>query len=97
MSENEKKDKTFIEEIEIAGSELVQKVKELIQDANATRLIIRKPDGDVLIEVPIVAGAAVSGALTLFTPVLAAIGAIGALVAQVKIEIIRKKDDSPEQ
>ena len=95
MSDEPKKEKrTWTEEIEVAGSELVEKVKELIQDSSATRLIIRKPSGDVLMEVPIVAGAAVGGALTLFLPVIAAIGAMAALLAQFKVEIVR--EDSGE-
>ena len=95
MSDEPKKEKrTWTEEIEVAGSELVEKVKELIQDSSATRLIIRKPSGDVLMEVPIVAGAAVGGALTLFLPVIAAIDAMAALLAQFKVEIVR--EDSGE-
>ncbi len=103
MSDEPKKEKrTWTEEIEVAGSELVEKVKELIQDSSATRLIIRKPSGDVLMEVPIVAGAAVGGALTLFLPVIAAIGAMAALLAQFKIEIVREESgendaDKPSQ
>lgn len=92
MNDEPKKEKrTWTEEIEVAGNELVEKVKELIQDSSATRLIIRKPSGDVLMEVPIVAGAAVGGAITLFLPVIAAIGAMAALLAQFKIEIVREE------
>ena len=40
------------------------------------------------------AGAAVGGALTLFLPVIAAIGAMAALLAQFKVEIVR--EDSGE-
>ena len=97
MSDEEKKEKrTWTEEIEVAGNELVEKVKELIQDSSATRLIIRKPSGDVLMEVPIVAGAAVGGALTLFLPVLAALGAMAALLAQFKVEIVREENNDDD-
>ena len=90
MSEGKKK--RWIEEIEVTGNELVARVKDLIEDSSATRLIIRKPGGEVLMEVPIVAGAAVGGAAVLFAPILAAIGAMAALLAQFKIEIVREKD-----
>ncbi len=94
MSDEQKKAKrTWTEEIEVAGNELVEKVKELIQDSSATRLIIRKPSGDVLMEVPIVTGAAVGGAITLFLPIIAAIGAMAALLAQFKVEIVREESD----
>lgn len=93
MNEEQKEKRTWTEEIEVRGSELVERVKELIEDSSASRLIIRKPDGDVLMEVPIVAGAAVGGAAVLFAPVLAALGAMAALLAQFKIEIIREEPE----
>ena len=81
------------ERVTIAGAELVEYVKGLIEEGNVRRLIIRKPDGDVLLEVPLSAGIAVSGALTLMAPVLAALGAMAALVAKVQVEIVRSDDD----
>ena len=97
MSEESKKKRTWTEEIEVEGRELVDRVKELIEDSSATRLIIHKPNGDVLMEIPIAAGVAVGGALTLFAPVLAALGAMAALIAQVKVEIVREKEVDDEE
>jgi len=79
--------------VTIAGAELVDYVKGLIEQGNVRRLIIRKPNGDVLLEVPLAAGIAVGGALTILAPVLAALGAIAALVAKIQVEIIRREDD----
>ena len=42
---------------------------------------------------PVTAGVAVGGVVTLFMPWLAAIGAIAALVSRVEIEIVRVEDD----
>jgi len=53
------------------------------------RLIVRTPDGHVLIELPLTTGVAVGGVVTLMAPVLAAIGALAALLAHAKIEIVR--------
>lgn len=97
MSDEHKKKRTWTEEIEIAGSELVDKVKELIEDSSAIRLIIRKSNGDVLMEVPIVAGGAVGVAVTYFAPVLVALGAMAALLAQVKVEIVREKEENEDE
>jgi len=80
------------ERVTIAGSELVEYVKRLIAEGNIRRLIIRKPDGDILVEIPLTAGIAVSGALTLMAPILAALGAMAALVAKVQVEIVRDED-----
>ena len=39
--ENKKESRTWAEEIEIAGKELVDRVQELIKEGNVRRLIIR--------------------------------------------------------
>lgn len=83
----------WIEEIEVAGSQLVERVKELVSEGNVRRLIVRTPDDRVLIEIPLTAGIAVGGVVTIFAPVLAALGALAALIAHMKIQIIRA--DSP--
>ena len=71
-----KEERTWIEEIEVAGSELVERVKVLISEGNVRRLIIKKPDGSLLMEIPLTAGVAVGGVFTVVAPVLAALGAM---------------------
>lgn len=85
----------WTENIEIAGSELVDRIKELVADGNVRRLIIRTPDAEKLLEVPLTTGVAVGGVVTLLAPVLAALGAMAALLARVRIEIVRveQKDE----
>jgi hypothetical protein len=90
---NDKNDKKFTEEIETLGSELVDNVKKLVAEGNVRRLIIRKQDGTKLMEIPLTAGVAVGGAVTLLAPVLAALGALAALVSNAKIEIVRVGED----
>ena len=85
----------WIEEIEVAGSQLVERVKELIAEGNVRRLIVRTAEDRVLIEIPLTAGLAVGGVVTIFAPVLAALGALAALIAHVKVQIIRT-DDTPD-
>lgn len=89
---DEQKGGNITERVTVAGNELVDYVKGLIEEGNVRRLIIRKPDGDVLLEVPLTAGIAVSGALALMAPVFAALGAMAALVAKVQVEIVRSND-----
>lgn len=81
---------TWVEEIEMAGDQLVSRVKELIAEGNVRRLIIRNPENQVLIQIPLTAGVVVGGVFTLFAPVLAAVGALAALVARVKVEVVRE-------
>jgi len=73
--------KTWVEEIQVQGSELVGKIQELLRDATATRVTICKPNGEELLSLPLTVGVLVGGLLTLAAPRLAAIGAIGGLIA----------------
>ncbi len=82
-------DRPWIEEIEVAGDQLMARVKELIAEGNVRRLIIRSSEGKVMLELPLTAGIAVGGAVTVFAPLLIALGALAALVAHVKVEIVR--------
>lgn len=83
MTENEK---TTHEEFKINGRDLVDKVKELIQEGNVRRVIIKDKEGKTLIELPVTIG--VVGAI--FAPVLAALGAIAALVTECTIVVERR-------
>jgi hypothetical protein len=87
---------TWTEQIEIAGSELVDRTKELIEEGNVRRLIIRNPDDEKLLEVPLTTGVVVGGAFTLLAPILAALGAMAALLARVKVEIVRTEHKAEE-
>ncbi len=94
MSESQTKEQTWTEEFEIDAGQLVDRVKELIGEGKVRRLIIRKADDEILFEVPLTAGVAVGGAVTLFAPVLAGLGAMAALLAKVKIQVVRVTDDA---
>jgi hypothetical protein len=79
------------EEFRVKGEELVEKVKQLIHEGNVRRLIIKDETGKVYLEIPVTFG--VIGAL--LAPLLAAVGAIAAMVADLKIEVVRT--DEPEK
>lgn len=72
------------EEIVTRGGSLVEKVKALVAEGNATKIRI-KHEGRVILEIPVLFGAA--GVILL--PQLAAIGAVAALFSQVTIEVHR--------
>ena len=82
------------EEITVMGSALVEKVKDLIQEGNVRRLIIRRPSGEALMEIPRTAGVGIAALLTFLAPILAALAAMAALIAQFRVEIQR---DPPER
>jgi hypothetical protein len=87
MSEHEPR--TFTEEITVRGADLVEKVKALIQEGNVRRLVVRRPSGEALVEIPLSAGVGIAGLLTLMAPVLAALGAMAALLADFRVQIER--------
>lgn len=82
-------EQAWTERVEIAGSELVERVKQLVAKGNVRRVIVRNEEGDVLMEIPLTAGVVVGGALALAYPLLAALGAVGALAARVRVDIVR--------
>jgi hypothetical protein len=74
------------EEFKISGEKVIQKVKELIKEGNVRRIIIINEKGEPLMEIPLTF--AVVG--TALAPVLAAVGALAALIANCTIIVERK-------
>jgi hypothetical protein len=81
----------FVEEVQVLGRDLVDKVKSLIHEGNVRRIIVKDEHGHTFVEIPVTV-AAVSVVLA---PVLAALGAISALVAKFTIVVVRSDDKPP--
>lgn len=81
--------KTIVEEFKVSGEAVVGKVKEIIHEGNVRRITIKNEEGKTLFEIPLTFG--VVGALLL--PQLAALGAVGALIAKLSITIEREDKD----
>ncbi len=94
---HEPKKRTWVEEAEVAGSHLVDRVKELVQDSSTKRVVIKTQDSKELMSVPLTFGVVAGGVLTLGAPLLAALGAAAALVSKVKLEVIREETDELEK
>ncbi len=78
----QQKNETFT----VKGDELVKRIKELIHEGNVRRIIIKDKNGVSLIEFPLTLGVVGS----VFAPVLAAVGAMAALVTECSITVERK-------
>ena len=85
--------RTFVEDIELEGRQLMDRVRELIQEGNVRRLIIKDPGGKFNIEIPLTVGVVAGGVFALAAPVMAALGALAALVSRVQIQVVREVDD----
>ena len=77
------KDTTW-EEFKVAGSEVVDKVKELLHEGNVRRIVI-KQEGRTVFELPLT----IAAVGVIVAPVLAAIGAFAALATNCSIVVER--------
>jgi len=74
------------EEFNVNGEELLKKVKEIIAEGNARRITVKSKEGKTIVELPLTIGV-VGAALA---PLLAAVGAIAALVTECTIVVERE-------
>ena len=70
----------------VRGSNLIEKVKELIHQGNIRRVRLIH-EGRPLIDIPLSIGAPTVAAVVLTTPLLAALAAIAALVTECTLEV----------
>ena len=74
------------EEYKVKGEDLVDRVKQIIKEGNVRRISIKTKDEKSLIDIPLTVG--VIGIV--IAPVLAAVSAIAALVAECTISVTRE-------
>ncbi len=74
----------YREELHVMGDQLVTTVERLLHEGNVRRIII-KHEGHTILEIPLTIG--VVGVLV--APMLAAVGAIGAVLTNCTVEVIR--------
>jgi hypothetical protein len=88
MTDNEK---STWESFKVTGEELLEKVKEIVKEGNARRIIIKNEKDEVIVEFPMTVGAIG----VVLAPLFAAVGALAALVTHCTIEV--EKKDEPEK
>jgi Domain of unknown function (DUF4342) len=81
-------ERTFKESFKVAADQLVDAVKKLVHEGNVRRVII-KQEARTIAEFPLTVG--VIGAV--LAPMLAAVGAIAAIVTDCTLEVERVVDD----
>lgn len=80
------------EEFKVSGDEIVKKIKEIIKAGNARRIILKNEKSETLMEIPLTF--AVVG--TVIAPILAAIGALAALLTECSITVVKKDSGESE-
>jgi hypothetical protein len=93
MAKNGQK-RTWTEEIEVAGGELVSRIKSLVAEGNVRHLRIKAPGGGVYFETPLTVGVLAGGAVALAAPWLAILSALAALAVRMKVEVVREDESA---
>lgn len=82
-----KKKQSYQESFRVSGEEILSKIKEIIKEGNARRIIIKNEKEETIMEFPLTVGAIG----VVLAPIYAAIGTIAALAMKCTI-IVERKD-----
>jgi hypothetical protein len=86
MTQNEKTDQEYFK---VSGDELLSKVKEIIKEGNATRIIIKNEKDEIILEFPLTVGAIG----IVLAPIFAAVGTLAALATHCTIVVEKRNAD----
>lgn len=78
----------FKETFTVKGEQLLKKIKELIEEGNVRKISIHDKEGKEIMSFPLTIG--VVGAV--LAPVLAAVGALAALIGECNISVERHEE-----
>jgi len=81
------------EQIRVHANELVDKIGELIHEGNVRRIIIKDERGNTFMEIPLT----VATVGVILAPILAAVGAIAALVSKFEVVVERNAPEAPPE
>lgn len=76
------------EQFKVHGKDLADKIRDLIHEGNVRRIIIKDENGHTFLEIPLTV--ATIGVVA--APILAAVGAIAALVSKCDVVVERTPD-----
>lgn len=79
------------EQFKVHGKDLVNKVRELIEEGNVRRIIVKDERGHTFMEIPLT----VAAVGVVLAPILAALGAIATVVSKFDIAVERTGEAHP--
>jgi hypothetical protein len=94
-SSGKQKTEQTIKEIKIRGNQLVDRVRDVIEEGNARRIIVKK-DGRTVMEFPLSVGVGGAAAAILLSPTLAALGAFASLASDISV-VVERFEPSPHE
>lgn len=83
------KDKSKYESFKVSGEELLSKVKEIIKEGNARKIIIKNEKDEIIFEFPLTFGAIG----VVLAPIFAAVGTLAALATNCTIIVEKRTED----
>jgi hypothetical protein len=81
-----------MEEFKVSGAKLVEKLRALIKEGNVRRVVLRNPEGRVLLDLPLNAGIAASALL----PFWAAVASVAVLATDYTV-LVERDPVAPRQ
>jgi hypothetical protein len=84
------KDNSYQESFKVSGDEILSKIKEIIKEGNARRIIIKNEKDETIMEFPLTVGAIG----IVLAPIFAAVGALTALATKCTIIVEKKVDET---
>ncbi len=76
------------EEFKVKGSELLEKLKELIEEGNVHRIIVKDDKGGKFIDIPVTVGVVA----VVLAPFMALIASVAVFASSLTIEVVRKEE-----
>ncbi len=83
------KDNSYQESFKVSGDEILTKIKEIIKEGNARRIIIKNEKEETIMEFPLTVGAIG----IVLAPIFAAVGTLTALATKCTIIVEKKVDE----
>jgi hypothetical protein len=86
------KQQSYRETFRVSGDEIVAKIKEIIKEGNARRIIIKNDKEETIMEFPLTVGAIG----VLLVPIYAAVGTLAALAMDYTI-VVEKRESTDKK
>ncbi len=85
----------YTEEWTVRANQLMDTIDKLLRDSTVNRIKVKNREGRVVLDIPVWAAAITGAAAVILAPFVAAIGVVGGLVADFKVEV--ERNVPPEQ
>jgi hypothetical protein len=82
-------EKSNHESFKVSGDEILSKIKEIIKEGNARRIIIKNEKDEIIMEFPLTIGAIG----VVLAPIFAAVGTLTALVSHCTIVVEKRNSE----